>query len=211
MSDHHSEATAKAHIFLIDDDPVVLGMLQTGIAAHGYRVDAFLSPGEALEAYQKGCPDLVVLDVIMPEINGVELARAMWRMAHRPILVLSEHSGEPYLSQAIAAGVAGYFVKPLSAEELVPNIETALARFNEVHAMMQSTEAMRERVESNRAIATAVGVIMERARLGADAAFEHLRHQARSQRRPLRDLAKEVVETTERLNGLVMPDDSHTN
>lgn len=116
---------------LVDDDPIVLNMLQTGLADHGYSVEVFDNPMNALEAYKKNTPDLVVVDMEMPEMKGYELNEKMLSEVYRPIIVLSSKTDQHNTSSAIDSGVVGYLIKPASAVELIPAIETALARFYE--------------------------------------------------------------------------------
>ena len=121
----------RGSIMLVDDDPVVLNILQSGLEEHGYNVNVYQSPVEALEAYQQNAPDLVVVDMEMPQMMGYELNEKMLAEVYRPILVLSSKTDVHNTSCAIDSGVVGYLVKPVSAVELIPSIETALARFYE--------------------------------------------------------------------------------
>jgi response regulator NasT len=85
---------------------------------------------------------------------------------------------------------------------MAPSIEAALARFAEVEALLKNRENLHDGIEKNRVISTAVGVIMERAGLSPDVAFEHLRQLARAQRKPLRDVARELVDAVATINSL---------
>lgn len=190
-------------IMLVDDDRFVLGTLSIGLAARGYDVECFEEAGGAIEAYGQSAPDLVILDLRLAEMSGTEVARAMLERRHRPILMLSAYDDQALVREAIAIGVSGYLVKPIEASHLVPSIEAALARFAEVSALMENSANLHEWVERNRVISTAVGIVMERAGLGPDQAFERLRWLARDRRRPLRDIAQDLVEGLAKVNLLV--------
>ncbi len=124
------------HIHLVDDDPIVLNTLRHGLEAAGYRVSSHEQPDSALTAYAKEPPDLAVIDMGLPQMSGAELAAAMLQSAYRPLIVLSSHNEQDFVKQAISAGVAAYLVKPVSAQQLIPSIETALARFNELNQQL---------------------------------------------------------------------------
>lgn len=195
-------ADGKTRILLVDDDRLVLATLKQGLEERGYAVETCDSGAEALEHYRRSPPDLVVLDLRMPGMSGAETARAMLAAAHRPILVLSAYEDQAIVKETVALGVAGYLVKPVEANRLVPSIEAALARFAELNALMENTANLREGMENNRLIATAVGIVMERAGLSGDEAFERLRRLARAQRRALRDVARELVEAVTTANAI---------
>jgi response regulator NasT len=187
---------------VVDDDRLVLATLAQGLAARGYEISAFSAGGEALEAYRQDTPDLVLLDVRMPGMDGTETARRMLGHEHRPVLMLSAYDDQGIVREAVTLGVAGYLVKPIEVNQLVPTIEATLARFAEINALMLNTENLREGIDQNRVISTAVGILMERASLGQDQAFERLRRMARDQRRPLRDVAAEMVQALTLVNAI---------
>jgi response regulator NasT len=192
----------KKRILLVDDDRLVLATLRQGLADRGYEVDGFDNGPEALESYRKTPPDLVVLDVRMPGKGGPETARAMLQCAHRPILMLSAYDDRAAVKEAVALGAAGYLVKPIEVNQLIPSIEATLARFAETNALLQNSANLREGMEQNRAISTAVGIVMERAGLSQDQAFERLRQLARKQQRALRDVARDLVEAVSSINAI---------
>jgi response regulator NasT len=188
-----TQATPRRRVLLVDDDRLVLATLQRGLAAMGYAVEVCDNGREALERHRQTPADIVILDIRMPDMSGLELARAMLQAVYRPILMLSAHDDGLIVGEAIALGVSGYLVKPIEVNQLIPSIEAALARFAEVSALMKDSASLREGVERNRVISTAVGIVMERAGLTADMAFESLRKLARDQRRALRDVAQDLV------------------
>lgn len=119
---------SQARIQLVDDDAVVSNLLRDGLRAAGYQVTIHHDAESALAAYQSHAPDLAIVDIGLPDTPGTELAAAMLRHRYRPILILSSHSEGKRVRDAIDSGVVGYLVKPLSVQQLVPSIETALAR-----------------------------------------------------------------------------------
>jgi len=115
-------------VLLVDDDPVVLDIMSSGLTAAGYRVDTCSEAGSALRRYQRAPPDVAVLDVGLPDMHGTDLARELLRAEYRPILMLSNHHDLDIVERAITSGVVGYLVKPLSVDQLIPSLETSLSR-----------------------------------------------------------------------------------
>lgn len=194
---------SRTRILLVDDDPIVLNTLAKGLTEIGYCVETAENGQKALDHYRKSRPDLVILDCRMPDMTGVEVARIMLQESYRPILILSANSEVSAVKGAIGLGVVGYLVKPVNATQLSPSIDTALVRFAEVSALIKQGTNLQEGVEKNRLISTATGIVMERMRLADDAAFEHLRQLARDQRRPLREIAFELVDAVSTANRML--------
>lgn len=186
--------TRGRRIMLVDDDRFVLGTLSTGLAARGYAVESFDDAAAAIEAYVQSPPDLAILDLRLSGSSGTDVARAMLQHKHRPILMLSAYDDQSLVREAISIGVSGYLVKPIEVSQVVPSIEATLARFAEISALMENSANLHDCVERNRVISTAVGIVMERVGLGPDQAFEQLRWLARDRRKPLRDIAHDLVE-----------------
>lgn len=116
-------------MLLVDDDPVILDIMSTGLARAGYRVDACSEATGAMQRYRQTTPDVAVLDIGLPDMPGTDLARELLRAEYRPILILSSHNDLEIVAQAITSGVVGYLVKPLSVEQLIPSLETSLSRY----------------------------------------------------------------------------------
>jgi len=117
-----------ARVLLVDDDPVILELLSEGLSRTGYCVDAFTAAGAAAEAYRQAPHDVAVLDVGLPDKPGTELARELLRAEYRPILMLSGRRDLDIVHEAARSGVAGYLVKPVAVEQLIPSLETSLSQ-----------------------------------------------------------------------------------
>ena len=189
-------ANIRARILLIDDEPIVLKTLSQGLNDLGYHVSTCASAQEALQQYRADTPDLVITDYRMPDMDGIRLARALLEIDHRPIIMLSAYNDLPLVREAVGAGVSTYLVKPVEAARVAPSIEAALARFSEISALIEQGDNMQAGLETQRLISTAVGIVMARTQRSQDMAFESLRRLARNQRRPLRDLAFDLVDAT---------------
>lgn len=123
------EGDEDTRVLLVDDDPIILDLLSTGLTRAGYRVDACKEGRDAVERYRSATPDIAVLDVGLPDIPGTDLAKELLRDEYRPILILSNYDDVDIVRQAITSGVVGYLVKPLSVEQLIPSLETSVSTF----------------------------------------------------------------------------------
>lgn len=129
---------ADTRVLVVDDDPVILDVMSTGLTKAGYRVDTCAEAGGALRRYRRSTPDIAVLDVGLPDMTGTDLAGELLRTEYRPILILSNHNDLDIVERAVSSGVVGYLVKPLSVEQLIPSLETSLSRHRERRARVAS-------------------------------------------------------------------------
>ena len=204
------DANEKPHILVADDDRLVLGLLTHGLAQSGYRVTGAANGAQALELAERNHPDLVLLDIRMPAMDGLEVGRQLWQKAGVPFIFLSAYGEKEYVEQAAESGALGFLVKPLDVPQIIPTIEAALARAEEIEGLRRTGAQLQTALDSGRETGMAVGILMERHNLGRKEAFEALRSEARSQRRRLADTATEVVkavETVNRLTGRGRPPD----
>jgi len=125
-----------SRIFVVDDDRLVLTTLSSDLIRAGYVVESFEDGLHALEAYKKSPPDLVLLDIRLPTMDGIEVTKAMLEIACRPILILSAYDDSETVNGSIEAGISGYLVKPLQSTQIFPVIETALARFHDAGKLL---------------------------------------------------------------------------
>jgi len=129
--EHTGAQDTDKRVLLVDDDPVILDILGTGLTRAGYHVDACGEARSAFNHYQDNTPDIAVLDVGLPDMSGTDLARELLRAEYRPILILSNYKDQEIVRDAITSGVSGYLVKPLSVEQLIPSLETSLSRYRD--------------------------------------------------------------------------------
>ncbi|MBI2296135.1 MAG: response regulator [Betaproteobacteria bacterium] len=195
------------HILVVDDDRLVLASLAEGLRDAGYRVTGAVSGEDALRSAARDLPDLALLDVRMPGMDGIELGRRLREQANVPFLYLSAYGDEDIVKQAAEHGALGYLVKPLDVSQIVPSIEAALARARDIRALHEKESQLTTALESGRETSTAVGILMERRGLDRQQAFETLRDYARAQRRKLNEVAAEIIKAAEIINGPARPRD----
>ena len=115
----------KKHILIVDDDPAILRLLSTNLKARGYEVTAATDGEEALEAVQKEFIDLIVLDIMMPKVDGVEVCRRIREWSDIPIIILSARGDENDKVKCLELGADDYLTKPFGIAELMARINTA--------------------------------------------------------------------------------------
>lgn len=196
-----SEALTRTRLMLADDDGLILATLGKELRDAGYDVIECHDGDEAITACETTSPDLAILDIGMPRVSGIEAARAL-REKKIPVVFLTAHSDSDTVHNAIAEGALGYVVKPADINRILPTIKAALTRARDMRALEDESARMAENLETGRLINVAVGIVMERFRLGREESFNLMRNKARSERRKLATVALEVTGTVDALNKL---------
>jgi two-component system KDP operon response regulator KdpE len=118
----------KKRILIVDDEPQITRVLRTSLTGHGYDVRSAADGESALETCGDWGPDLVVTDLSMPNLDGIELCRRLRKFSSVPILVLSVKGEEQTKVEALDAGADDYVTKPFGMDELLARIRAALRR-----------------------------------------------------------------------------------
>lgn len=191
------------HILIVDDDPVVLAALAMGLTSMGLSVERAASGEEAVLKCAQLHPAIAILDINMPGMSGIEAARQIRETSGVPVMFLTAYDEPDLVKQAVSEGGLGYLIKPIRVNQLVPTIQTALARAQERAGLENRQKNLSQALEGDRNTNVAMGILMERNHLGKDEAFQVLRARARSEGRRISDLADELVSWTEKTNSYV--------
>lgn len=197
-----SMGSREKKILLVDDDRLVLAALGQALQMAGYEVETATSGKEALALCEQLSPDLVVLDMRMPGMDGIEVARRLRENTRIPFIFLTAYGDEEVVERAVEAGALGYLIKPVDSPQLLAAVKTALQRHAENLDLLEREGQLSQALGGDRTISTAVGILIERERMSEQAAFEQLRRHARSRRRKLSEVAREVVDAAESLNSV---------
>jgi two-component system KDP operon response regulator KdpE len=125
----------KQRILIVDDEPQITRVLRRGLMTHGYDVNVASDGDSALGIFNEWSPDLIVTDLSMPNMDGLELCRKLRKISDRPIIVLSVRGEEPTKVEALDAGADDYVTKPFGMDELLARIRAALRRAPETQAV----------------------------------------------------------------------------
>jgi len=162
----------------------------------GFEVVAEARDGrEAVALAATHRPDLAVMDVKMPELDGIDAARQMLEQRQIPIVMLTAFSEAALVGRAVDAGVFGYLVKPFRESDLLPAIEAARARHAELQALRDEAGSLRDALEARKLIERAKGLLMEKDGLSEGQAFARLRGASQQTGRPLREVAEAILAT----------------
>ncbi|MDZ7750315.1 MAG: response regulator [Gammaproteobacteria bacterium] len=180
-------------LLIADDDGVVLATLSMGLRQAGYQVVEARDAESAYQAVSTERPDVAVLDIHMPGMSGIELSRRLFEEFQVPVVFLTAYDERELVESAIGTGAFGYVIKPIDVARLIPVIETAAVRGQEVAGIKGA-------MDKNKQINAAVGVLMERHRVSMPKALEAMRAVARRDRKKLHVLALEILSATEQDN-----------
>ena len=183
-------------ILVAEDETIIRLDLCELLRRAGFDVVAEARDGEeAIALARSEQPDLAVLDVKMPRLDGIEAARRILEERPIPIVMLTAYGQQELVARAIEAGVFGYLVKPFREQDLLPAIQTARARHEELAALRDEAESLAEALAARKTIERAKGLLMEKEGLTEQEAFARLRKASQSSGRPLKVIAEAVVAT----------------
>ena len=183
-------------VLVAEDETIIRLDLVEMLARAGLDVVAEARDGvEAVELARSAQPDLAVLDVKMPRLDGIEAARRILDGRPIPIVMLTAYGQDELVGRAVEAGVFGYLVKPFREVDLLPAIRAARARHDELTALREQADSLAEALAARKSIERAKGLLMEREGLTEQEAFARLRKASQVSGRPLRVVAEAVVAT----------------
>jgi len=183
-------------ILVAEDETIIRLDLRGLLERAGYEVVAEARDGEeAIELARVHEPDLALMDVKMPRLDGIEAARRMLEERPIPIVILTAFDQRELVERAAEAGVYGYLVKPFREQDVVPAIELAKARYEELVAMRADADSLSQALADRKVIERAKGLLMEREQLTEADAFARLRRASQLSGRPLRVIADAVIAT----------------
>ncbi len=188
--------SARLKILIAEDETIIRLDLRDMLVHAGFDVCAEARDGEEAVALARSeQPDLAIMDVKMPKLDGIEAARKILEERPIPIVMLTAYGQAEIVSRAVEAGVFGYLVKPFREQDLLPAIQSARARHEELQALREEAESLAEALAARKAIERAKGLLMEKEGLTEADAFARLRKASQASGRPLKVIAEAVVAT----------------
>lgn len=183
-----------SRILIAEDESLPRMELKDMLENLGYQVVGEALDGRAaINLAREVRPDLVVMDIKMPEVDGISAARVLVEERISAVLLVSAYSDRDLVDGAKAAGVLGYVTKPFGEAQLVPALEVALARFREFLALEKELGDTRSALETRRIVDRAKGVLMDRHGLKEDEAFRRIQKLSMDTRKSMREVAEAIL------------------
>jgi two-component system, response regulator PdtaR len=194
-----SDATSSSprRVLIAEDEALIRLDLKEMLQEEGYEVVGEAGDGEAaVRLAEELKPNLVVLDVKMPVLDGISAAERIARARIAPVLILTAFSQRELVDRAREAGAMAYLVKPFSKSDLVPAIEMAVARYEELSTLESEVTDLTERLETRKLVDRAKGILQTRFGLTEPDAFRWIQKAAMDKRTSMRDVATVIIEET---------------
>lgn len=181
-----------ARIVVAEDEAIIRMDLVEMLTEAGYQVVGQASNGqEAIALVKKNKPDLAILDVKMPVLDGISAAEEIIHIA--PVLMLTAFSQKELVERARDAGVMAYVVKPFSVTDLIPAMEIAMSRHRQMTSLASEVADLQERLETRKLIDRAKGILMAALNLSEPEAFSWIQRAAMDRRMSMKDVALAVI------------------
>ncbi len=184
----------QSRVVIADDESIIRMDLREMLESLGYEVVGEAVDGiNAVNLARETKPDLVIMDIKMPNLDGIAAARILTEERLAPVLLLTAFSQQELVEGAKEAGVVGYIVKPFRESELLPAIEVALARFREFRSLEKETADLKEVLETRKLVERAKGVLMDTQGLKEADAFRRIQRLSMNSRKSMREIAEAVL------------------
>jgi two-component system, response regulator PdtaR len=181
-------------VVIAEDEALIRMDLAEMLAEEGYDVVGQAGDGEtAVDLAEQHRPDLVVLDVKMPKLDGIAAAQRIAGQRIAPVVILTAFSQRDLVERARDAGAMAYLVKPFSKNDLMPAIEMAVSRFAELQQLETEVADLSERLETRKLVDRAKGVLQQRLQLSEPDAFRWIQKTAMDLRLSMRQVAEGVI------------------
>jgi AmiR/NasT family two-component response regulator len=186
----------RLRVAVADDELDMREFLDETLRRLGHDVVAVVENGQQLvEACRSERPDLVITDIRMPELDGLDAAQSIYNVRPVPIIVITAHHDREFVERAQERHVLAFLVKPIDENDLQPAIAIALRRFDEFQALRQENQTLAQALQDRKIIERAKGLLMQQAQLDEAAAFKRLQKLARDQRKKMAEVAQMIVTT----------------
>jgi len=181
-------------VILAEDDSVIRMDLKEELQRQGYLVVGEVGDGEsAVNLTRELRPDLVVMDIRMPEMDGISAAEILTREKLAPVVLLTAFSDEELIERARNAGVVHYVTKPWRAPDLKPAIEIALSRFGEFREMEGRVKDLEDHLATRKVVEKAKGVLMQKHSITEQEAFRRIQKASMNNRKSMKDVAEAIL------------------
>jgi len=184
----------RTRVIIADDESLIRMDLREMLHTLGYLVVGEVGDGRsAVNLARELGPDVVIMDIKMPDMDGIDAARILTEERIAPVILLTAYSQKDLVERAKEAGVVGYMVKPFRESDLVPAIEVALARFKEFEALHKEVNDLQLALETRKLVDRAKGILMDTQGLSEADAFRKIQKMSMNTRKPMKEVAEAII------------------
>jgi two-component system, response regulator PdtaR len=184
----------RTRVIIADDESIIRMDLREMLTNLGYLVVGEAGDGRsAVNQARELRPDVVIMDIKMPDMDGIEAAKVLTQERIAPVVLLTAFSQRDLVERAKEAGVVGYLVKPFRESDLGPAVEVALARFSEFRTLEKEVADLTETLETRKLVDRAKGILMDTQNLSESDAFRKIQKMSMNTRKPMKDIAEAII------------------
>jgi len=186
----------KLRIVIADDESIIRLDLKEMLEEYGHTVIGEATDGKvAVEMAERLAPDLIVMDIKMPNLDGLEAVRLINASGKRriPVVMVTAYSQPELVEQAVGLGVFAYLVKPIKEGDLMPTIEVAMSRAEEMNVLSQEVADLKDALETRKVVEKAKGILIEQHGLSEAEAFRRIQKLSMNSRKPIREVADAII------------------
>lgn len=184
----------KKKILIAEDESIIRMDIKMMLQDHGYEVVGEAGDGDrAIELAFLHKPDLILMDIKMPKIDGLKASKIIGNQLDLPILVITAYSQKDFVEKAQQDNIVGYLVKPISESNLIPAVEIALHQFNKEKQLKEKVKIAEQEVQKRKLIERAKGILMHLEGITEQEAFKLLRDSSMSRQMTMESIAKGII------------------
>jgi two-component system, response regulator PdtaR len=197
-----SESEQPLRALVCEDQGVTVMAIRKALVRAGYDVVGEAVEGsQAVDLARNLKPDLILMDINMPgSLDGIGAAKAILSEQAVPIIMLTAYNDDNYVNAALDAGACAYLVKPITSEQLLPAVKTAIARFQAQQQLAHEVEDLHDQLETRKLVERAKGILMEQNGLSESEAFRLLQKKSRDKCQPMKQTATDIIKAKEMLS-----------
>ena len=180
-------------VLIAEDNPKTRLFLKNQLELLGYQVEAVSNGQAAVDMVSEIKPTLVIMDVKMPEMDGIDAAKNISAKTTIPIILITGLSSDEMATKAIESGVFAYLVKAVTKKQLEPAIKLAMARYNEFKSLKVEVDDLKEAIETRKLVERAKGILMKRCNITEEDAFKLLQTHSQKENKKMREIAETIV------------------
>ena len=188
-----STPTQEKKVLIAEDNPKTRLFLKNQLELLGYQVEAVSNGQAAVDMVSEIDPTLVIMDVKMPEMDGIDAARHISAKKTIPIILITGLSSDEMATKAIESGVFAYLVKPVTKKQLEPAIKLAMARYDQFKSLKVEVDDLKEAIETRKLVERAKGILMKRCNINEEDAFKLLQTHSQKENKKMREIAETIV------------------